>query len=237
MTTAFAHHWVGDPAGLVSCWQPAAALPIILLLSPFAEEQGRCRRLQYNMSAALAAHGVQACWLDLPGTGDSPVDETEITAPMWLAAISAAVDWCSSDGRQLVLLGGLRLGGAVAINWRLAQHAATTPVAAIEPVSGPAALRTLLRTHMVQDGQTSETLLQKMAAGATIDAAGYPLNHNSTTALEQFVLPKHLPKDVTVIRSALPDLPPWLQVEPSATEALAQHLADQLAASYQRVAA
>jgi pimeloyl-ACP methyl ester carboxylesterase len=149
LTSAFVHHWVGDPAGLISQWQPAAALPIILLLSPFAEEQSRCRRLQYGISAALAQLGLQGCWLDLPGTGDSPVDETEITAPMWLAAISAAIDWCNADGRRLALLGGLRLGAAVAIGWRLAHPAATVTVVAIEPVSGAATLRGLLRTHMV----------------------------------------------------------------------------------------
>ncbi len=230
MTTGFVHHWVGDPAGLISGWRPAAALPIILLISPFAEEQNRCRRLQYNMCAALATHGLQGCWLDLPGTGDSPVEETEITAPMWLAAVSAAIKWCSADGRTLALLGGLRLGAAVAIGWRLESPAAMVPVVAIEPVNGAASLRGLLRTHMVQDGQTSEQLLQKIESGQTIDAAGYPLNHINKTALEQFVLPESLPKDVTVIRSALPDLPPWLQVEPKAAEALAQHLADQVAA-------
>jgi pimeloyl-ACP methyl ester carboxylesterase len=232
LTSAFAHHWVGDPAGLISCWQPAAKLPIVLLLSPFAEEQSRCRRLQYGISVALAELGLQGCWLDLPGTGDSPVDETEITAAMWLAAVTAATNWCNADGNKLALLGGLRLGGAVAIGWRLAHGAATVPIAAIEPVGGSAALRGLLRTHMVQDGQTSEQLLQKMAAGETIDAAGYPLNPHSKTTLEQFIIPELLPKDVTVIRPALPDLPPWFQVEPKAAEALAQHLAGQLAATY-----
>jgi hypothetical protein len=225
----FEHHWVGNPAGLISSWNAATACPIYLLISPFAEEQGRCRRLQYDISMALANHNINGCWLDLPGTGDSPLDETSITAAIWLAAVSACVNWCETSGRQLALIGGLRLGAAVAVNWALQQ---STPPAhvAIEPISGPYALRSLLRTQLALAGKTTEQLLNSIENGETIDVAGYPLNKSLTAALEQFNMPGTLPTGMSTIRSTLSDLPPWLQVEPRAATALALDFVHQLIA-------
>jgi pimeloyl-ACP methyl ester carboxylesterase len=230
----FDHHWVGDPAGLICSWRPANHCPIYLFISPFAEEQGRCRRLQYGISAALAEQGINGVWLDLPGTGDSPIDETQMTAAMWHETVTAAVDWCQMHGRRLSAIGGLRLGGAVAIAWSQGQPALLKTLA-IEPISGPYALRALLRTQLAQDGNTTEQLLQMIENGETIEAAGYPLNLNSKATLEQFPMLDPLPASVTLIRSALPELPPWLQVEPKDASALALHLGRQLVDARSRV--
>jgi hypothetical protein len=228
----FEHHWVGDPAGLISSWRAATTCPTFLLISPFAEEQGRCRRLQYDISAALAKEGLNGCWLDLPGTGDSPLDETGITADKWLAAVNASVNWCETAGRHLALVGGLRLGAAVAIGW--AQQQFTPPtIAAVEAVAGPSALRNLLRTRLASNGKTIEDLLKSIQNGETIDAAGYPLNKSVTDTLEQFNLPEMPLLGITKIRSTLSDLPPWFQVEPKAATALALDLARQLAELHQ----
>jgi hypothetical protein len=226
----FVHHWVGDPAGLISAWAPAMQLPTCLMVTPFAEEQGRCRRLQYEMSAALAAHGLNGCWLDLPGTGDSPVDETAITAAMWLDSISAALDHVSAP----VMIGGLRLGGAVALHWGQ-NHAPKMPVVAIEPISGRYALRTLLRSRTAQAGLSTEQLLHCLAEGETIEVAGYPLNQATKTALDQFSMAHSDGANIGIIRSALADMPPWLQMEPLPADALAQHLAEQIIAFHQSI--
>jgi hypothetical protein len=230
----FEHHWIGDPAGLVSIWYPAKVSPVYLLISPFAEEQGRCRRLQYGISAALANHGINGCWLDLPGTGDSPLDETDITSTKWLDAVNAAVNWCETGDRTLALIGGLRLGGAVAIGWAQRQSIPYR-IAAIEPISGTYALRGLLRTQLSRNGKTTEQLLKSIQHGETIDASGYPINQSITATLEQFSLTETMPAGVTTIRSTLSDLPPWLQVEPKTATALALDLTRQLIDLYQGV--
>ncbi len=228
----FQHHWVGDPAGLLSRWEPANGLPLCLMLSPFAEEQSRCRRLQYDMSAWLGARGLNCCWLDLPGTGDSLMDETLISANIWMAAIHAASAWCNSPGRSLALVGGLRLGGAVAISW-LQTQSQRHPIVAIEPISGTYALRALLRSRMAQDGKTAEQLMQRLADGEEIEAAGYPLSQSTRLTLEQFPMDAAPAADVKVIRSSLSDMPPWLQIEPQPAPALADHLAAQILNIYQ----
>jgi hypothetical protein len=209
---------------------PANDDPIYLLVSPFAEEQGRCRRLQYGMSAELAQQNINCVWLDLPGTGDSPIDETQITATMWHESMTAAVAWCQLQGRRLAAVGGLRLGSAVAIAWSQSQ-AMPFKTIAIEPISGPYALRALLRTQLTQDGKTAEELLQKIQIGEIVEAAGYPLSLNTRATLEQFPMLDPLPAYVSVIRSAAAQLPPWLQVEPKDASELALHLAQLIAAA------
>jgi esterase/lipase len=225
----FDHHWVGEPAGLLGHWNMGAAYPNCLLISPFAEEQGRCRRLQYDISANLADHGLGSCWLDLPGTGDSPVDETQITAHMWLLAISAAVSWLKSGDHTLSFVGGLRLGGAVAISWAQMQPPPLYAIAAIEPISGSYALRALLRSRIVQqNSKNTEQLLLDMQAGTVLNVAGYPLAHATRLALEHFTMAEPPTASTHIIRSVLPDMPPWLQAEPLAAPALAADIAAQL---------
>jgi esterase/lipase len=224
----FEHHWVGSPAGLLSAWRSAKQLPACLMISPFAEEQSRCRRLQFDISANLAAQGLNSCWLDLPGTGDSPVDETDISAEMWLACVTAAAQWCNAESRTLVMAGGLRLGGAVAIRWRQTQSLLPL-IFAVEPISGSYALRALLRSRIAQDGTSSEQLLLRLQADQTIEAAGYPLSLATKKTLDQFPMAETATPDVTVIRSTLSDMPPWLQMESQPAPELASHLARQIA--------
>jgi hypothetical protein len=228
----FEHHWLGSPAGLLSSWRSATQLPVCLMISPFAEEQSRCRRLQFDISANLAAQGLNGCWLDLPGTGDSPLDETAISADIWLESVTAAARWCSNDGRHLRMVGGLRLGAAVAICWQQTQSQPRI-VAAIEPISGSSALRALLRSRMAQDGTSIEQLFQRLQGDELIEAAGYPLNFATKNTLDHFPVAESHADGVRVIRSMLADMPPWLQMEAQPAKPLASDLAGQIARLHQ----
>jgi pimeloyl-ACP methyl ester carboxylesterase len=230
--SGFDHSWVSSPAGLLNLWRPAGNLPIGLMISPFAEEQGRCRRLQYDISDAMADHGLHICWLDLPGTGDSPMAETDITAAAWLECVQAALAWLTQSRQTPVLLGGLRLGGAVALH-----TAQTLPanikLVMIEPISGSYALRTLLRARAAQGDKSAEDLTRMMAAGDTIEAAGYPLNASCKATLEHFTLPDAPTDRHSIIRASEPGIPPWLQIEPKPANHLVTDIAQQLAVAWQ----
>jgi alpha-beta hydrolase superfamily lysophospholipase len=227
LQSGFDHVWVGEPAGLLNLWRPARHLPVGLMISPFAEEQSRCRRLQYDVSDAMAKQGVHICWLDLPGTGDSPLAETEISAAFWLACVHDALTWHAQSGQAVQILGGLRLGGAVAHHAALPMTPAPKLVV-LEPISGSYALRALLRSRAAQGDKSADELTRMIAAGATIEAAGYPLNAASKATLDHFTLPDSPAANQTIIRARLPDMPPWLQVEPTPAPKLTADLSQQL---------
>ncbi len=227
-SSGFDHQWVGEPAGLLNMWRPAQGLPAGLMISPFAEEQGRCRRLQYDLSANMAAHGVNLVWLDLPGTGDSPLDETEITAAFWLACVRDALTFLAQSGHKLLWLGGLRLGAAVALH--AARTMADVPqLIMLEPISGSYALRGVLRARLGQGEKGSDDLISQLKAGATVEAAGYPLNAATKSTLDHFTLDDSQTIEQRIIRSGIAEIPPWLQIEPTPAPALATDLVQQMA--------
>ena len=222
------HKWVGDPAALLTS-QSLPQSPVLLMASPFAEEQARCRRLQYLATKSLAESGHALVWLDLPGTGDSPMPEDSITTTVWMQALSAARDELARLGHMLVGVGGLRLGATVAGLWQR-DAAPGLPLWPVEPLGGQMALRALLRSEAVRQssgGQTitADALLKQLSDGSCLHAAGYPL---SASLLDCLLTLDRVPLPAPAIRLTGSGTPSWLRLALSPAREEVDALADAL---------
>jgi exosortase A-associated hydrolase 2 len=155
----------------------------LIYLPPFAEEMNRSRRMAALQARALAAQGLGVLLLDPHGCGDSGGDFSAARWPLWQGDAIAAADWLNGRGRKRLALWGLRLGALLA-----AATAARYPncfhrLLLWQPVaSGEAFLTQFLRLRLAADmaggaeGETTRALRRRLAAGETLEIAGYGLH-------------------------------------------------------------
>ena len=85
-----------------------ANLPIqAIIIQPLFEEANRCRRLLVSVMRGLAANGIGSVLPDLPGTGESRTEISEVAFSDWQEALSAFVETV-----EPVIIASLR-GGAL----------------------------------------------------------------------------------------------------------------------------
>lgn len=203
------------PGGSEALWRfgPAAGPVVLLLLPPF-EEANRTRTFAVGLLRALAARDIGAMLPDLPGQGDSLLPTEAATLADWRCAVAALV--AASD--RPVITAAIRAGAlldqdaAVAGRWHLA------------PQSGARLLRELTRigidraTDIAEVGgnRLSTTLLAELETATP--ASTQPLR---TVRLGADPGPADLRIDAA---------PLWRRSEPGDDPALADMLADDLAA-------
>lgn len=157
---------------------------------PFAEELNRSRRMASLQAQELASRGIGVLLLDLFGTGDSEGDFRDATWQAWTGDVEAAISWLKDQGSARTGLWGTRLGGllAMAVACRSAEieHVILwSPVA-----SAWASLKQFLRIQLAtsmessERRQNTEVLRERLAAGETIEVAGYALTPALATSLE-----------------------------------------------------
>ena len=164
----------------------------LLYLHPFAEEMNKSRRMAALQARLLAENGYAVLQLDLHGCGDSAGDFGDATWESWLADVHAAHAWlrarCPSPAP--LWLWGLRSGCLLA-----AQAAPRLGEAANflfwQPViSGKQYLQQFLRLKVAGEmmgGESKgvmETLKAQLAAGQTVEIAGYALSAGMARGLE-----------------------------------------------------
>ena len=174
----------------------------VLYIHPLAEEMNKSRRMAAVQARALAAAGYAVLQIDLLGCGDSSGDFGDATWSAWIEDVLTARQWLRSQptsGKGMVAPGepaplwlwGLRAGCLVA-----AEAARHLPEPChflfwAPPAAGKPLLQQFLRlkvagdllagnAKVVMDGMRAE-----LAAGNTVEVAGYALNSGLASGLEQ----------------------------------------------------
>ena len=190
---ALLHRPPGPPRGLV------------VYAHPFAEEMNKSRRMAALQARAMAAAGYAVLQPDLLGCGDSAGDFGDATWTAWVEDIVQACHWLRNEAKTWaaqpqigvdadappLTLWGLRAGTL------LATEAATRLgnvhcLLLWQPTpSGKPLLHQFLRLQMAGDlmgagarGGT-EALRSRLAAGETVELAGYRLSPSMAQGLEQ----------------------------------------------------
>lgn len=188
MTAAADAFFLGVVDGQRYCLYHAAQGPCraaLVYLHPFAEEMNRSRRMAALQARALAAAGVAVLQIDLLGCGDSSGDFGDASWQAWHDDVAAACAWLRERTGVEPGLWGLRLGALLALDY--AARAPRPPARLLLwqiPASGAACLTQFLRLRLASElldgdsgkaGQSTQALRAELAAGTTLEIAGYAL--------------------------------------------------------------
>lgn len=153
----------------------------VLYIHPFAEEMNKSRRMAACQSRVLAEDGYAVLQVDLLGCGDSSGDFADATWAVWLEDVINAANWLRQETGAPLWLWGLRLGCLIA-----ARAAPALPESANflfwQPVSnGKQYLQQFLRLKLAGEllageAKAAETPQQQLAAGLSVEVAGYCLS-------------------------------------------------------------
>jgi exosortase A-associated hydrolase 2 len=208
---------------------------LVLYVHPFAEEMNKSRRMAALQARALAAAGFAVLQIDLLGCGDSAGDFGDATWAQWVDDVVCAARWLrqrhggratTGDRMPPLWLWGLRCGALLASEaaWRLD---APCHFLLWQPAtSGKTVLQQFLRLKAASEllsGQArgvTEQLRAELAAGRTVEVAGYRLHPELCRGLEQTVLrPPSEPGRMV-----------WLELQPREGAALSPLAANAVAA-------
>jgi hypothetical protein len=180
----------------------------VILIQPFFEEANRCRRLLVSVMRGLAANGIGSVLPDLPGSGESAIDVSNVALADWHEALKAVAE-ATKPTVIASLRGGALLDGTIPAKgyWRLA------------PETGARIARDLRRTQL-----TGSTLY-----------AGHAISNDFLDALET-ALPiplvplrtVRLENDAGEADARVAGSPLWRRAEPGDDPALASALVSDL---------
>tara|TARA_R110002094_G_scaffold53566_1_gene64902 strand:- start:4361 stop:5152 length:792 start_codon:yes stop_codon:yes gene_type:complete len=170
---------------------PLPARKAVLCLPPLFEEMNLSRAVMAGQARYFAAHGITSCVLDYYGTGDSEGDVESVSTETWLEDVLAAGGWLQQQGVDSLMLWGVRFGGLLQLHYQRRLHEALpvsnqllwSPIA-----SGKRYVKQLMRLKqagslMRGDGKKFDWR-QHIAAGETVEVAGYPLNNRLLASIE-----------------------------------------------------
>jgi exosortase A-associated hydrolase 2 len=168
---------------------------LVVHVHPFAEEMNKSRRMAALQARALAQAGYAVLQIDLRGCGDSAGEFEDAAWSDWVDDVRLACRWLAERHPGLPLwLWGLRAGCLVA-----AQAAAELPMPCdflfwAPTPSGKTVLQQFLRLKSAAallDGGAkgiTEGLRRDLAAGQTVEIAGYGLSAALAQGLESATL-------------------------------------------------
>lgn len=160
----------------------------VLYLHPFAEEMNKSRRMAALTCRALAEAGHAVLQIDLRGCGDSSADFGDAGWADWVADVRGALAWLDErlPGAPLWLW-GLRAGCLLAA----ADWGRPLNLLFWQPMTnGKLALQQFLRLKLaaeIASGASKglmDTMKAELAAGRSIDVAGYRLGAALASGLE-----------------------------------------------------
>ena len=173
----------------------------VLYIHPFAEEMNKSRRMAALQARALSAAGFAVLQIDLLGCGDSSGDFGDATWSAWVDDVLAAHQWLrsqpapgssvGSDEPAPFWLWGLRTGCLLAVD---AARKLPEPCHFLFWAPAPAGkplLQQFLRLKVAGDMLAGNAkgvmdgMRGQLAAGNTVEVAGYALNPGLASGLEQ----------------------------------------------------
>jgi exosortase A-associated hydrolase 2 len=164
----------------------------VLCVLPFNEEMNRCRSMVTLQALALAEQGLGTLVVDPFGTGDSAGDHADARWDVWLEDLARAAAWLDGQPGGCVALWGIRLGAILAATLHQRRATAETSLLLWQPVAdGKTHLTQFLRVKIAAQmdradlpKETTATMRAALAAGQTIEVAGYALHPELTTAID-----------------------------------------------------
>lgn len=162
----------------------------VLYIHPFAEEMNKSRRMAAMQARCLANSGYAVLQVDLLGCGDSSGDFSDASWQAWKEDIFLGYRWLRQQTAAPLTLWGLRAGCLLAV-----AAAADLPERPNfifwQPVlSGKQHWQQFLRLKLAGElasGQTkgiAEQLKKNLAAGQTVEIAGYTVSPELASGLE-----------------------------------------------------
>lgn len=166
----------------------------VLHVHAFAEEMNKTRRMCALGARALAAAGFGVLQIDLLGCGDSEGSFGDATWREWLRDLAWAAQWLHERHDAPLTLWGVRAGALLA-----AQAATSLPWACdllvwCPVTQGRAVVQQLYRLEAAAHWRTGDEkaaiaqLKSQLAAGESIDVAGYVVSSELMHSLEEATL-------------------------------------------------
>ncbi|GAB4576997.1 MAG: hydrolase 2, exosortase A system-associated [Rhodothalassiaceae bacterium] len=158
-----------------------AARGTVLLLSPFAEEMNRSRRLMAELGRAMAMRGLNLFIPDLTGTGDSAGNLEDTDLERWQADIDFLCRHARAGHSGPLILSGIRFGALLAAGSAACARSEIDGLLLIEPVTnGARFLQQFLRLRIAAalgrgERETGGALMARLEAGEILSISGYPL--------------------------------------------------------------
>ena len=204
--------------------------PVVILALPLFEEANRTRTFAVGLLRRLAERGIAGLLPDVPGQGESVVPLAGLSVPRMAGALTALTHHCLDNGRRAYAV-GIRSGALLDTRapcsgrWHLA------------PQDGDSLLRDLYRTWRAAGNDGDQPAM--MYGADAVEIAGNVLSPDlltSFSAATPFDLPG-IPRRVVRLSSDpapadrhIDAAPLWRRAEPGHDPALADLLADDLAA-------
>lgn len=163
----------------------------VLIVPPFNEEMNRCRSMVTLLAQEYARIGVGTLVLDLFGTGESDGAYGDARWAIWLDNIRQAIAWLQGKPGGCLALQGIRLGVPLAL-----EAAASSPdvpaVIAWQPVvDGKMYFTQFLRIRLAANmdrldvpKETTGDMRSQLAAGQSVEVAGYEVHPELAAAIE-----------------------------------------------------
>ncbi len=174
----------------------------------------------------LADRGIGSYILDVPGTGDTPLQFHDASWDVWKKAVADGFLHLNTNGAPKIYGVGLRLGAVLAVDGLLDK----APVIAINPVDGASQIRTLLRAKSIGTQASKQPvsmadLMDALERGESVEAAGYTLSLKLVKSVNAAKLSDTASNNVRVVDITGTGSPLWLQNEPEPADELAVELA------------
>ncbi|MGQ5523150.1 hydrolase 2, exosortase A system-associated [Chitinimonas sp. PSY-7] len=174
--------------------RPAASLVCkgaVLFVHAFAEEMNKSRRMVTLQARELADAGYLVLQIDLHGCGDSAGDFGEASWASWVEDVLGARQWLKQHHADNIWLWGLRSGCLLICE---AAQQINEPVKLLfwQPVlSGKQFLQQFFRLQNAsemlgkEEKGTAARLKEQIAAGQSVEIAGYMLSPGLVNGMEQ----------------------------------------------------
>jgi exosortase A-associated hydrolase 1/exosortase A-associated hydrolase 2 len=170
------------------------ALGAVLFVHPFAEEMNKSRRMVALQARALAQAGYDVLQIDLRGCGDSTGDLADASWQDWLDDVRIGCNWLRARSDAPLWLWGLRSGCLVAVQAAALLQLRCNFLFWAPTPSGKLVWQQFMRLKAAGDlagGQakaTMDALREALAAGRTVEIAGYQVAAALARGLEQATL-------------------------------------------------
>jgi exosortase A-associated hydrolase 2 len=166
----------------------------IIYAHPFGDEMNKSRRMAAMQARAFAANGYAVLQPDLFGCGDSSGEFHEARWEIWKSDLARAQQWLQDCVAVPVSLWGLRLGALLALDYARSSPQAIHSIILWQPViHGELFLTHFLRLQLAgkmlagikETAHGTQALRAALAAGETLDIAGYEIAPALAAAIDQ----------------------------------------------------
>lgn len=157
----------------------------VLLCYPWGQEYLASHRAYLQLALAIASQGYPVLRFDYAGTGDSsgPAEWCSLTS--WREDVSAAArELRNRAGVDLLCLGGLRLGGALAALAAAEEQDISGLILWQPVVNGPRYLEDIRQRHQAMLWRSFATLPAASDANASLYQLGFPLSDSFLAELQ-----------------------------------------------------